>query len=68
MKIEDIKKKYELGWMKIRGVEGVGITEEEGRPVIVLYISEESEELQKIPDHIEGCPVVKKISGEFNAL
>ena len=68
MSIEDIKKKYELEWMKLDRVEGVGITDEDGKKVIVIYLSKKTSDNQKIPDQIEGYPVIKKLSGEFKAF
>lgn len=63
--IEKVKEKYEMEWMKLQGIEGVGITEVEGEKVIVLYCSKQIEE---IPSNVESFRVIQKLTNEFKAL
>ena len=67
--IEDVKEKHENNLMSIEGVQGVGIGEESGKPVIKIYVNKKIKSLQdKIPKQIEGYPVRIEVSGKFEAL
>lgn len=67
--IEAVKRKNEMEWMSVPGVEGVGITEEKNKKVIVVYISEKTSDIQKqIPQEIEGYKIILKLTGEFKAF
>lgn len=67
--VEHIKAKHESQFLNIEGVEGVGIGEESGKPVIMVYVSERTEALQKkIPGEIEGYCVKIEVTGEFHAF
>lgn len=65
--IEQVKKKYEIAFMRNPGVEGVGITEKNNKKVIIIYCSIKPEELsKKIPQEVEGYKVVFQHTGGFN--
>ncbi len=67
--IEEIKTKYESQLLNIQGVEGIGIGEESGKPVIKVYVAKKTKPLQeKIPNQIEGYPVSMEVTGEFHAF
>jgi len=67
--IEQVKSKYEMEWLRIEGVEGVGIGEENEKPVIRVYVAKKTKTIQeKVPSQIEGYPVRIEVSGEFHAL
>ena len=67
--IEKVKEKYETQLLNIEGVEGVGIGEESGRPVIKVYVVKKTKTLQgKIPARLEGYPVSMEVTGEFHAF
>ena len=66
--IEQAKTNHEMRLLNIEGVEGVGIGEEMGKPVIKVYVAKKTKAIQKkIPDQIEGYPVVMEVTGEFHA-
>jgi hypothetical protein len=65
--IEQVKDQHVTELMSIEGIEGVGIGEEEDRPVIKIYVSNASRELrQQVPTELEGYPVRIEVTGEFN--
>jgi hypothetical protein len=67
--IEKIKAKYEKEFLGLEGVEGVGIGEELGKPVIKVYVVRKTRSLQeRIPSQIEGYPVRMEVTGEFHAF
>jgi hypothetical protein len=67
--IEQVKAKYEWQMLDIEGVEGVGIGDEQGQPVIKVYVARKTKSLQQqIPRQIEGFPVSLEVTGEFHAL
>lgn len=67
--IHQIKEKHQAHLMGIDGVEGVGVGEEAGKPVIKVYVVRKTKPLQKsIPDELEGYPVRIESTGEFNTL
>lgn len=65
--IETVKQKHEVNWIRIPGVEGVGIGEEDGTEVIVVYLST-PQKPGIIPTTIEGFRVVTHYVGEFTSL
>ncbi len=67
--IEQVKEKHENQLLNISGVQGVGISEESGKSVIMIYVAKKTKSLlEKIPSQIEGYPVKIEVSGEFRAL
>jgi hypothetical protein len=63
-----IKERYERDLLALDGVEGVGIGEDGGEPLIKVYVSEDSlRPLTAIPSHLEDVPVVVEESGIFEA-
>lgn len=66
---QDIKTQYELEWMRLDGVSGVGITEQNGKEAIVVYTSGNKKEVEKhIPKEINGYPIICEEAGEFTAF
>lgn len=67
--VKDIKKRYENMLLAIDGVEGVGIGEESGSPVISIYVAEKTKSLiEKLPSELDGIRVRINESGKFKAL
>jgi hypothetical protein len=67
--IERVKEQHETELMNLEGVEGVGIGEEGDRPVIKVYVSAKTKEIQqRIPRQLEGYPVLVEATGEFRTL
>jgi hypothetical protein len=67
--IEEVKARHEMEFLNIDGVEGIGIGDEKGKPVIRIYVSKKTKDIQKrIPGEVEGYPVQIEVSGEFHAL
>lgn len=67
--IQATKKKHEPKFMKIDGVVGVGIGEENGEQVIVVLTNQLSAKAaKKIPDKLDGFKVVSRESGAIDAL
>ncbi len=67
MDIQQVKQKHELDLMKIEGVEGVGISEENGQEVIVLYTSKDPQQMSAIPQELEGYSIICKKTDPFKA-
>ncbi len=67
--IEQVKEKHENRLLNISGVQGIGIGEESGKSIIIIYVAKKTKSLlDKIPAQIEGYPVKIEVSGEFHAL
>ena len=67
--IEQVQEEHTDGWMAIPGVEGVAISICDGKPCISILSSVKPQKLQdKIPNTIEGYPVIIKETGTFRAL
>lgn len=66
--IYDVKNTYELSWMQIEGVEGVGISEKNGQEYIVVYVSQKAPAQTTIPSNVEGYPVKIIHTGPFRAF
>lgn len=67
--IDQVKEKHEATLLGIDGVEGVGIGDDQGSPVIKVYVSRDPKFLKHvIPDQIEGHLVRLEYSGKFKTL
>ena len=67
--IKEVLKKHADGLMDVPGVAAVGEGEWQGKPCIrVLVSNPNSDALGRIPNMIEGYPVLVEESGEFRAL
>ncbi|MDQ3705156.1 MAG: hypothetical protein M3437_08040 [Chloroflexota bacterium] len=68
--IKQIKEKHEMQLMSIDGVEGVGIGEDRGQPIIQVYVVRKTRRLKaQIPDELGGYPVqIESTGGEFHTL
>lgn len=67
--LKKIKEKYEMKFMELDGVEGVGIGEYLGKPCINVYVSKKTKPIEElIPQDLEGYPVRLVPTGEFKAL
>lgn len=54
MLIEQVKQAHEMEWMRIPGVEGVGIGQDElGYPAIIVYVSSAEAE-RRLPKSVSG--------------
>lgn len=63
-----IRRKHERSLLAIDGVNGVGISRTPiGNDAIVVYVRDRSVK-DKIPETLDGIPVVVEIVGEFDAL
>lgn len=69
LSIEEVKARHELEIMKMEGVEGVGLSEDEGKPCITIYISKKTDKLEKLQSQeLEGYPVKLQYIGEVKAF
>ncbi len=68
--IEEVLAEKTPEWMSWEGVVGTAQSElDDGRPCLVVYLAYESGELRaRIPESVEGYPVVVEVSGEFHAM
>lgn len=67
--IDQVRKEHTDEWMTIPGVEGVAISICDDNPCILILSSVKPQKLQdKIPNTIEGYPVIIKETGTFRAL
>lgn len=67
--IQEVLKSYTPELMSVPDVIGTAIGEQEGKPCIVIMVARKSQELvEKIPEELEGYPVVIKETGEIRAL
>ena len=67
--IEEVLKEHTDELMSIPGVVGTAQGLCDGKPCIKVYVIKKTPELeQKIPDILEGYPVVAQETGEFRAL
>lgn len=68
-KIEQVLKEHTDELMSIPGVVGTAIGLCDERPCIKVYVVKKTPEIdQKIPDSLEGYPVMTEESGEFRKL
>lgn len=69
MQIEDVQERYEQQLINIPGVTAIGIGEQNGQPVIVIMVSQRTEELtQKLPQQLDGYDVRVEVSGDLVAF
>jgi hypothetical protein len=61
-----VKERHEGELLGLPGVEGVGLTERDGRETIVLYLRGE-EARSGLPREMEGVPVTTEVTGEITA-
>lgn len=67
--IKKAKSRLEQELLKDKNVQGVGITEERGEPVILVYAVRKSKVLMdKLPSEVEGYKVKVEVTGEIKAL
>ncbi len=67
--IEEVIEKHRMELLAIQGVHGFGVTEREGTKCIVIYVDMGSEYLrEKLPQELDGYPVVIEMTDEFKAL
>ena len=68
-RIEDVLNDHTPELMAIDGVVGTAQGEENGRPCILIFLANDTEELRsKIPTRIEGYPVKLQVTGELTPL
>lgn len=68
MKIEDVQQRHEQRLMAIPGVNGVGIGESNGQPVILIMVKQLTPDLKKkLPNQLEGFGVKVEVVGEIRA-
>jgi len=66
--ILEVKNRHEDELMAINGVVGVGIGEGNGSPCIVVYLENDSKELEsRVPEWVEGFPVITEVTGPIEA-
>jgi hypothetical protein len=67
--IQDVLQEHAQRWMAIPGVTGAAIGASEGRPCIIIFVCQKTEDLMAVlPEQIEGHRVVVEESGAFRAL
>lgn len=68
MRIEDAMRLHEQQLMAIPGVNGVGIGESNGQPVILIMVKQLTPDLKKkLPSQLEGYGVKVEVVGEIRA-
>jgi hypothetical protein len=68
MKIEQVVALHEEELMRIPGVNGVGIGERQGKPVILVMLDRPASDVTtRIPSHLDGFPVEIEVIGEVTA-
>ena len=66
--VEVVLREHRRGLLALHGVVGVAIGSRQGKPCIVVYISEKtSDVLEHYPAILEGYDVIVEESGEFHA-
>ena len=69
MNIDKVLDNHQNQIMDIPGVVGVGIGNKDGKPAIVVMVKQLTPELKRrLPQTLEGCPVVVEQSGEIIAF
>ena len=69
MDINEVINVHAPSLMRIAGVAGVAVGEEDGQPCILVLVVHESTIAEgAIPERLEGYPVVTRVTGEFKAL
>jgi len=69
LSVLDVKGRHEVELLQLPGVQGVGIGDEAGRPVINVYVDKKVKALQEsIPPEFDGYPVRIEVTGPFRAL
>lgn len=66
--IEEVKKEHEMEWIKLPGIEGVGLSKENEEDVIVVFYSDQNASKDQIPSEVEGYKVIIKNNSEFKAF
>lgn len=67
--VKAVLKKHSGRLMALPGVVGTGLAQSEGRPCIKVFVSARTADVQaKIPEALEGYPVVVEETGTFRAL
>ncbi len=67
--IEQVLAVHTSAWMATAGVTGTAISEHEGKPCILILISDDSDQIRKeIHAAVEGYPVVIQKTGQIRAL
>ncbi len=68
-RIVSAKNRLEGEIMSIPGVTGIGVSSKSGKPVIVVYLENDSEDLRmKILKEYEGFEVITEVTGPIEAL
>lgn len=69
MSIEQVFNRHQDQLMGVPGVTGVGIGEKDGKPAIIVMVRELTQDVgSRLPQVIEGHPVVVEQSGEIIAF
>jgi len=69
MNIEEVFDRHHDRLMATPGVTGLGIGAKDGKPAIIIMVSQRSPELKaRLPQTLEGHPVVVEQSGEISAF
>ena len=68
--IEEVLAEKTPEWMSWEGVVGTAQSVlDDGRPCLVVYLAYESEDVRRrLPEAVEGYPVVIEVTGEFHAM
>ncbi|MEI5525344.1 hypothetical protein WB388_32525 [Streptomyces brasiliscabiei] len=61
-----VKRRYEKKLLRLKGVQGVGVGQRDGKPVIRVYV-ETDVASAGIPSVLEGVPVMIKKAAAFEA-
>jgi hypothetical protein len=65
--VKQVKDQYEDRLMELDCVQGVGIRDSKGDPVITVYVDSSQGPGTEIPKELDDVPVVVEESGSFEA-
>jgi len=69
MEIEQVLARHEAELMRIPGVNGIGIGQRHGNPVILVMLDRPASQLPvTIPSQLDGVPVEIEVIGEVTAF
>jgi hypothetical protein len=65
--IEQIQERHEAALMAVPGVTGVGVGLRDGHPVLLVLVRERTPEVARLPQSLDGIPLVVDVVGDITA-
>jgi hypothetical protein len=66
--IEQVQKEHEAAWLSLPGVVGVGVSECDGKPCLLVFVSAPDASHAGIPSAVDGYAVRIEVTGSMRAL